>query len=107
MGGGGKNPSPSRAAAAGRYHAGMKTHVLVGPLLLGSLVLTGVASAQVEATHSTAAATGARVARAAVAMRHVGARTTYATVTTPSVGDVGKESAAIRPPRLPAVHFRH
>ena len=85
----------------------MKTHMLVGPLLLGSVVLTGVASAQVEATHSTGAGTGTRVVHAAVTMRHVGARTTHAVVVAPSAGEVSKESATVRPVRLPAVHFRH
>ena len=89
----------------------MKTHMLVGRLLLGSFVLSGVASAQVEATHSTGAGTGAgtgtRVVHAAVTMRHVGARTTHVTVVAPSAGEVSKESATVRPVRLPAVHFRH
>ena len=87
--------------------------MLVGPLLLGSVVLTGVASAQVEATHSTGAGTGTRVVHVAVTMRHVGARTTHADVVAPSAGEASKEattskeSAPTRAARLPAVHFRH
>jgi hypothetical protein len=88
----------------------MKTHMLVGRLLLGSFVLTGVAAAQVDATHSTEAGTGTRVVHTFVAMRHVGARTTTsAPITEPTAAEAaaGKESATIRVPRLPAVHFRH
>jgi hypothetical protein len=86
----------------------MKTHMLVGPFLLGSLVLTGAAAAQVDATHSTEAATVTRDMHAVVWMRHVGARTTSAAVTAPSAAEAatGKESSTIRVPRLPAVHFR-
>ena len=83
--------------------------MLVGPLLLGPFVLTGVAPAQVEATHSTGAGATTRVVHTVVAMRHVGARTTYAAVTAPNAAEAAanKESPTIRVPRLPAVHFRH
>jgi hypothetical protein len=86
----------------------MKIHMLVGRLLLGSLALTGVAAAQVEATHSTGAGTVARDTHAIVWMRHVGARTTSTAVTAPSAAEAatGKESSTSRVPRLPAVHFR-
>lgn len=84
----------------------MKTHMLVGRLLLGSFVLHGIASAQVEATHSTGAGT-ARVVHVAVTMRHVGARTTHATAIAPSAVEASMESTTVRRVRLPAVHFRH
>ena len=84
----------------------MKTYLLVGPLLLGAFAFPGAASAQVEASHSTNAGT-ARVAHVAATMRHVGARTTYATVAAPSAGETATENTTIRVPRLPAVHFRH
>jgi hypothetical protein len=89
----------------------MKTHKLVGPLLLGSFVLTGAASAQAEATHSTGAATGPRVVHTIVTMRHVGARTTHTAVVAPSAAEASSTASntetTTRPPRLPAVHFRH
>ena len=86
----------------------MKTNMLLGGLLLGSFVLSGIASAQVEATHSKSAGT-TRVVHTAVAMRHVGARTTHTevVVVAPSAGEASKESTTVRPVRLPAVHFRH
>ena len=91
----------------------MKNCAPVYPLLLGLLVLTGVASAQVDATHSPEA--GARIVRVPVTMRHVGARTTPAVVVAPPAAEASLQPAseASLPPattraiRLPRVHFRH
>ncbi|HEX6810460.1 MAG TPA: hypothetical protein VF384_02450 [Planctomycetota bacterium] len=85
----------------------MKNGIAVCPLLLGVL-LSGGASAQVDATHSVAAPT--RTVRVAATMRHVGARTTHAVVAPPSAAAAPAPSTSSTPTRavrLPPVHFRH